>query len=66
MKLHPNSLTIPRSELANFVGSVVLANEIAAALVPVRKQTSCTVYDRQEVMAYYNAKVLPQRTAKRD
>lgn len=61
MKLHANSLTIPRTELAAFLGSPTLANECAAELIPVRKQTSCTVFDRGEVEAWYRA-IRAQRT----
>lgn len=61
MKLHPNSLTIPRTELEGFMGSQTLANECAAALMPVRNLPRCVLFDRSEVMAWYHAKVLPSR-----
>lgn len=62
MKLHENSLTIPRTELAAFLGSKTMANECADDLVPVRKQTSCVVYDRDEVKHWYFATQLAKRT----
>lgn len=54
--LHPNSLTIPRSELARFLGSESYADECAAELVPVRKRKRCHIFDREEVCAWHRAK----------
>lgn len=62
LQLHPNSLTIPRTELEGFLGSQTLANECARDLRPVRKQSRCVLFDRDEVKAWYYQNVLTERT----
>ncbi len=61
LSLHPNSLTIPRTELAAYLGGKTFANECARDLRPVRKTTSCCAYDRDEVNVWYFKTLLPQR-----
>lgn len=61
MTLHPNSLTVPRTELAAYLGSKTLANECATALKPVRNRKRCVCFDRDEVDAWYRSAVLATR-----
>ncbi len=64
--LHANSLTIPSEELPGFLGSPTLAKEFRAEVKPRVDRHKCVLYDRCDVIGWYDRKYGGKRRAPRE